>query len=435
MSDSTVKYLRDILFEITEARATKLLIAVSSTPNRESSLRAEIKAMLARTGAHLVDISASELLSNMLTILSNRRDLDNNAGLSISGVGKLEGADIDRFFAELNFHRDWLAKLNLPIILWVPTNLIDRLIATAPDFWSRRSGVYYFDRGSISELLKKLFSRSHEDEKEWTPEPTLSKAFEKILSSEKELGRCLRDKKSFSLRKVDDVIREIQSGISQLIEECNKGKQIEVALWLWNFSQLDLRLQRMLDNLEPAMRNRFDSLYTDRNEALLHLSEKMVAILRDYLKELEENIRQKKQISLATRARLVAAVEIDRMASALASTKELSIEEVEEEDSPITATVPHLTPEEEVEHEFLARAADELEAWLAGFTHKYPEFFTQHEAEVLKLLYTSGLGTNELASRMGTSRQVMLREVLSLEKKLRLYLGLPEVISKTVKSA
>jgi hypothetical protein len=433
MTASSAKYLRDLLFEITEARATKLLIAVSSSPNRESSLRAEISGMLAPTGTHLVDIPASELLGSMLATLSNRRDLDSSTGLSISNVAALEGSDIDHFFAELNFHRDWLAKLNLPIILWVPTNLLDRLIATAPDFWSRRSGVYYFDRGSISELLKKLFSRSDEDETEWTPEPTLSKAFQKILSCEKELGRCLRDKKSFSLGKVDDVIREIQSGISQLIEECQKGKQIEVALWLWNFSQLDLKLQRMLDSLEPEMRNRFDSLYTDRNEALLHLSERMVTILKDYLKELEEKIRQKKQVNLVARARMVAAIEINRMAEALASTKELSISEIEEEDSPITA-LSHVTPEEEIEHEFLARSADELEAWLAGFSYKYPEFFSKQEAELLKLLYTSRLGANELASRMGTSRQTVLRQIHSLERKLRLYLGLPELISKTAKS-
>jgi len=169
----------------------------------------------------------------------------------------------------------------------VPTSLLDRLIAIAPDFWSRRSGVYYFDRGSIGDLLKKLFSRTLTDEKEWTPEPTLSEAFSKVLTSEKELGRCLRHKEAFSLQKVDDVIREIRTGTSQLLEECNKGRQIEVALWLWNVSQLDQNLQLMLDNLKPDMRNRFESLYTDRNEALLHLSERMVSILEDYLKELE----------------------------------------------------------------------------------------------------------------------------------------------------
>jgi len=433
MAHSKATHLKDLLFEITEARATKFLVAVAFDLNQESTLRAELDAMLVRARVHLIDIPASALQGNMLATLSSRRDLDSSNGISISNIGELEASDAGSFFAELNFHRDWLAKLNLPIILWIPTNLLDRLIAIAPDFWSRRSSVYYFNRSSISELLNKLFSRTHSDQKEWIPEPTLSEAFEKILSCEKELGRCLRDKKSFSLKRVDDEIREIQTGISQLIEECNKGRQIEVALWLWSFSQLDLNLQRMLDSLEPNMRNRFDSLYTDRNEALLNLSERMVAILQDYLKELEDNIRRKKQVSLVARARLVASMEINRMASALASSRELSISELEDEEDTVP-TILHSTTDDEIEHEFLARAAEELEAWLAGFSEEYPSFFSKQEAELLKLLYTARLGTNELASGMGIPREKVTRKVRSLERKLRLYLGLPELFSKTLKS-
>jgi hypothetical protein len=429
MVQSANKLLGDLLFEITEARATKFLIGVSSDSKRESALKSELNGMLIRSGAHLVDIPAGELQGNMLGALSSRKDLDSSHGISISNLSGLAPLEVDRFFSELNFHRDWLAKLNLPTILWVPTNFLDRLIAIAPDFWSRRSGVYYFDRGSISELLNKLFSRTRTDENEWTAKPTLSGAFDKILSCEKELGRCLRDKKSFSLGKVDDVIGEIRSGTSRLIEECNSGQQIEAALWLWNFSQLDMKLQRMLDDLDPHTRNRFDSLYTDRNEALLHLSEQMVAILQDYLKELEDNIRHKRPVSLVARARLVASAEINKMASALASNLELSISELEEGDEP-NAIVSQLTPGDGIEHEFLARAAEELEAWLAGFSEEYPRFFSKQEAELLKLLYTARLGTNELASRMDISRQRVAGKVHSLERKLRLYLGLPDLFSK-----
>jgi hypothetical protein len=428
MSPSSDQQLNDLLFELAAARTPKFLIAVSSGSARESELKAALSKGLAKLGKLVTDISAELLPGNMLGVFADRAKSGVSDGISISDVGKMETADIHQLFADLNFHRDWLAKLNLPIITWISTELLDQLITLAPDFWSRRSAVYYFDGGSISELLKKLFSKARTDQKDWSPETALSEAFERVLSCEKELGRCLRDKKSFSLVKVDDVIREIRMGVSQLIEECEKGKQIEVALWFWNVSHLDLELQDMLDSLEPERRNRFEALYTDRNEALLHLSERVVSVLQEYLLQLEDNIRDKKRVSLVARARAIATMEINRMALLLASTLEVSLSRLEDDEE--VGGASYWVEAEEIEHSFLARAAEDLESWLAGHTDKYPVFFSKQEAQLLRLLYTKELGTSAIASELGISPRKATEKVRFLERKMRLYLGLPDRLPK-----
>jgi hypothetical protein len=432
MLPSSDRQLKDLLFELGAARAPKFLIAVSANSNRESELRAALNQRLVSLGKNMIDIPAELLQGNMLGVFADRTRSGAIDGIGISNIGQLESANGRQLFADLNFHRDWLAKLNLPIIIWIPNPLLDQLITLAPDFWSRRSAVYYFDGGSISELLNKLFAGAQAEKKEWSPETALSEAFERILSCEKELGRCLRDKNSFSLVKVDDVIREIRMGVSQLIEECEKGRQIEVALWFWNVSHLDLELQKMLDSLEPETRNRFESLYTDRNEALLHLSERVISLLRDYLAQLEDDIRDKKRVNLVSRARAIATVEINRMALALASTLEVSLSRMEDQ---LDAGGGGYWPEvEEVEHSFLAKAAEDLESWLAGHSDRYPPFFSKQEAELLRLLYSRELGTSGIASELGMSQRKAADKVRFLERKVRLYLGLPERLPK-VKAA
>jgi hypothetical protein len=428
MSHPSDHNLNDLLFELVAVRTPKFLIAVCSNSDRESELRAALNQSLSSRGKHITDIPAESLKDNMLGVFSDRSRSGINDGISISNISNMDASDVRQLFAGLNFHRDWLAKLNLPIILWISTGLLNQLVKFAPDFWSRRSAVYYFDGGSISELLDKLFSRAKAEEKEWSLEPTLSDAFEKILSCEKELGRCLRDKKSFSLAKVDDLIREIRMGVSQLIEECEKGRQIEVALWFWTFSHLDSALQEMLDSLEPERRNRFEALYTDRNEALLHLSERMVSLLSDYLDQLEDNIRDKRRINLVLRARTIATMEINRMALTLASTLEIPLSRLGYEED--TREPYYWIVGEEIEYSFLAKAAADLESWLAGHSEEYPNFFSKQEAQLLKVLYSNRLGTSAIASELGISQRRATDKVRFLERKLRLYLGLPERLPK-----
>lgn len=428
MLPSSDRQLKDLLFELGAARTPKFLIAVSANSNRESELRAVLNQRLVSLGKNITDIPGEFLQGDMLGVLADRSKSGVSDGISISNISQMEADDVHELFADLNFHRDWLAKLNLPIIIWISSSLLDQLIALAPDFWSRRSAVYYFDGGSISELLNKLFSQVQAEEKGWSPETTLSEAFEKILSCERELGRCLRDKKSFSLVKVDDVIREIRMGVSQLIEECEKGRQIEVALWFWNVSHLDLELQEMLDSLEPERRNRFESLYTDRNEALLHLSERVISVLRDYLAQLEDNIRNKKRVNLVSRARTIATMEINRMALALASTLEVSLSGLEDNEDEGEGV--YWADVEEIEYSFLAKAAEDLESWLAGHSERYPPFFSKQEAQLLRLLYSRELGAGAIASELGMPQRKATEKIRFLERKVRLYLGLPERLPK-----
>src|SRR5208282_1141781 len=390
---------------------------------------------LSNNGIQMIYVSADSLKRDLIRAVSNRTSSETVQAINIWGIDELDSTGIRQLFVQLNFHRDWLGKLNVPLVVWISTELLNQLTAVAPDFWSRRSAVYYFSERTFDDLLNRLFAKARDEGQKWAPEPVLSSAFETILSSEKQLGICLRNKKSFSITSIDNFIRKIRSGVFQLIEECREGRQIEVALWLWNLSNLDAALQEMLDNLHPERRNLFESLYTDRNEVLLSLSEKLIELLQDHLVALEEEIKHKKLVSVVSRVRATAVSKINRMALALASSVEIPLSsEIEEYEAYYSDLLERSRPEPK-ENTFLAQAAEDLESWLSGHANKCPSFFSTSEAKLLRFLYSDQLKATVIADRLGISPNMARQKVRYLERKVRLYLGLPPRLPSTRRSA
>jgi len=410
--------IRELLFELEESDRSKLLFVVCESASSSSRLLALVaEASIHRTSAVL---SVREFSETVFTEILSRSRGSQVSAIHLVGFDKVSLTRQSNIFANLNFHRDILLKLNVPLVFWLLSKHLSALISLAPDLWSRRGGVYDFSKTTTRTFLKKLFAQSPAESKKWRPEPILSEAFNKIFASEKALASCLRERESFSLSKADTLINKITSGLDTLSAECNRGRQIEVALWIWNFSHLDAQLQQMLDGLEPAQRSRYESLYTDRNEALLYLSKKLPEIIQRYRGALGANIRKKRIESLLERTRETALSQLARMARALAHPVEMTVPfDPDLELYPIPQFELFETPETM----FLQRAARELEEWLVGISTAGPRFLSNEEAELLKLLYMNP-GRTALVAKLAKMPVAELKGKLkALETKVSLYLG------------
>jgi hypothetical protein len=81
------------------------------------------------------------------------RDVEEkNVVISVMGVEHLLALDIQtgtireqtELFGYLQWTREALREYAFPIVLWVPSRLVALLEERAPDFWSWRSGVFWF---------------------------------------------------------------------------------------------------------------------------------------------------------------------------------------------------------------------------------------------------------------------------------------------------
>ena len=89
------------------------------------------------------------------------------AVITVLGIDKLLSVKLDapkseedRFFGYLQWTREALRQFCFPIVLWLTEPILVRLVEKAPDFWSWRGGVFWFERESVSlELASANVSR------------------------------------------------------------------------------------------------------------------------------------------------------------------------------------------------------------------------------------------------------------------------------------
>jgi tetratricopeptide (TPR) repeat protein len=74
--------------------------------------------------------------------------LKENAIATVLGAEKLGSFNQDellkKFFGYLQWTREALRELKMPIILWIPSRIYAQIARQAPDFWSWRNGVFHF---------------------------------------------------------------------------------------------------------------------------------------------------------------------------------------------------------------------------------------------------------------------------------------------------
>lgn len=417
-ADGFERQVQDLTFEIVEAPGPMVVIAVCDDPAQNALILGHISKQLELRGRTVLTVGGRTSVSALFKYFLDKSSEAEIGAISLSTLDIVGTQSVDRFFAELNFRRDKLISLGVPILVWLSTDLLRRFVAIAPDFWSRRSTVYYFSRSTADQLIRRLFSRtSNGEEREGTKSP-ISEALKTVLYSEDELNRCLRHRRSFSLAKADDLIKALRSAVEDLIRECSGGKQLEVGLWLWNLSQLDYDVETMLEKLGGRERDLYQYLYTDRNEVVLHLCEETPRLLARYLDQLEQTIRQGKRVDIVSLLRSVAAGKFGEMVRGLRQA--MSAEIAESADS---FDWPSSSDVESAGAGSREPAAYELESWLSGYSDRRPAFFSEAEGQVLKVLYTEKLTPGALAAMLGIPPRKATAKIRYLERKVRAFLG------------
>ena len=64
---------------------------------------------------------------------------------SVTGAEQLDSTSLPQFFGYLQWTREGLRSLTMPIVLWLPDHLLPRIAKQSPDFWSWRNGVFIFE--------------------------------------------------------------------------------------------------------------------------------------------------------------------------------------------------------------------------------------------------------------------------------------------------
>jgi tetratricopeptide (TPR) repeat protein len=76
--------------------------------------------------------------------ISDRNAIAMVLGAEALGLASPDDESLNKFFGYLQWTREALRSLKLPIVLWVPSRIFNQLVKRAPDFWSWRNGVFQF---------------------------------------------------------------------------------------------------------------------------------------------------------------------------------------------------------------------------------------------------------------------------------------------------
>lgn len=415
------KQIADLVFEILEERQSKFLLLVCDDEEIRKAIRTRLDRDLAEADKKIVSISAAKTTENLLDRFYAESRLETPDVIALWGLHRLSAQISEVVLKQLNFHRDSLAALKVPIIIWLTNELLSHLPSLAPDFWSRRTGIYRFTPQPTRELLKRLFANG-EDGGLSGKETEIGKAISEVRGSERALRKCLRTD-SFKVEHADALMAKIHESVLILRKQCENGNPIDVALHLWSLAHLDAHLERILGNMSTGDRNVYEYLYTDRNEALLFTAQKLPQIIEKYLETIPENVRKKRRPNLVKDFFRIAIDKLTDIAGDIDAAIAISIDQLEhvlvdkseegDSDEEPTSTL---------ESTVGAQASYDLESWLTGYNDKRPVLFSEAEGKLLKLLYSADLPIRELAKEVGLSVPKVRKEIGRLEEKVRLYL-------------
>jgi hypothetical protein len=419
MNDQNIitEKLRDLLFEIQEDREAKFLLCVCDDRGNRREVRQYLISQLRAGQKKVASVPAKRVTGKLLASLLDLPDRQGIDCINLWGIPGMNASATDQLFSELNFHRDAITSLSVPIIVWLSSPQIQRLAAVAPDFWSRRTAVYLFNKPSTKDLLARLFSRKSPTEKQVTSD--IHDAFEETLRSEKALASCLRRKGHFSVEVADEHIKRLQSSLDYLAQQCNNKRQLEVALWLWNATQVERILHHFVRNMAPEMQNVYGDVYSDRTELVLYMAEQMPGLLAEYGKLVEEKVRQRKRANLVSFAKKLALEKANKMLEEMGTRENRSVHylskrwtnDYDDYDPPIDIS----SGEDKLVYD--------LESWLSGYHSKQPAFFSTSEAQLLKALYSETLDPRQISLRLGIKVSEVRKRIIQLEKRVRLYLA------------
>jgi len=400
--------LKELEFELEEGSGPRFLLAVCDDDDRAKAIREAVDKRLESVGKDSINLSPTAITGNVVDAILAHSTTGNPAAVHLVQSKNFSSDQTDRFFRELNFQRDSISKLNVPVILWVNSGQLPKLASRAPDLWSRRTSTLYFDGSSISALLERIFGADNIGTDGQADE--IATALREIFEAERGLNACLSVQRNFSIRNADGFIQRLKLNVGKLLQQCSKGRTLDVALWLWNASQLDLIVER-----GTRSKHGLDvSAYLDRNDLLLAMARQVERLLMQYLSQIERVVRSKDKISLLEFVTSASKKLWSNMVTA-------AIHEAARTQSIEYAAIEHYEPVAPFspERSSSARAAMEFELWLVGAIEQKPEIFTDEEAELLKYLYGKE-GNPEI--RAPLPARTIQKMMPLLKEKVRLFL-------------
>ena len=125
----------------------QIFIAVCDADRQRENIIANYEKELAYTdNIYRVYLDSQE--PSLKQAITQQVTLRENAIATVLGAEKLGSFNQDellkKFFGYLQWTREALRELKMPIILWIPSRIYAQIAKQAPDFWSWRNGVFHF---------------------------------------------------------------------------------------------------------------------------------------------------------------------------------------------------------------------------------------------------------------------------------------------------
>jgi len=413
--------LRDLLFEIEGEEGAKFLLCICDDRAVRRTARKRLIEELREHGKVVTSISAKKASGSLLSTFTEAVRIRDGDCINLWGIPGMRSAAASQIFEELNFHRDTLASFSKPLLVWITSSQAQRLASTAPDFWSRRTAVYFFDNPSAQDLLRRLFARKASVK---TKQPSqIEKSFTEILSSEKNLSRCLRRKQQFTPEAADEHIRKLDASLDYLSRQCAAGRQLEVTLWLWNAAAVESFLRFFVNRLEPVERNVYDYVYTDRSEVILQLAEEMPKVLTDYAASVKDKVRQKRRADILKFFMNAAITKLNSVLQDIHLQESRSVHRLPELSDEVLSKEDLAWYERPEKDDPESQAVYDLESWLSGYSTERPKYFSDDEARILKVLYSDSNEPTDVAEIMNLPVQKARQRISELREKVQLYLS------------
>ena len=95
-----------------------------------------------RVKLNLQEPSIRQAIASVITVTENA--IVTVSGAETLGLLTQSSESLTKFFGYLQWTREALRELQLPIVLWIPSRILNQIAKRSPDFWSWRNGVFYF---------------------------------------------------------------------------------------------------------------------------------------------------------------------------------------------------------------------------------------------------------------------------------------------------
>ena len=401
--------LNDLAFELSDFAGFKLCLCVCDNRASQQGFAKQVLQQL-----QLRRIRAIELVATVGDLMQQLRLASKKAVAVVEELDLLSDAAFDEQMRRLNFQRDALIALGIPICIWLSNTRLRRLAAVAPDLWSRRTATYQFSGEAIDGLILNLFTGLTEEPETRGEKLTVVRTLSLLIAAEERL----QDRPSMErgLDENDPDVAVVLRCLNDLTKSCRQGGTLEVALHLGYLTTLDSTVK--------DIRARYPSLpFGNIYDAIVGLAPQMNKILVQYRKHFFSRLKSRAKVSLLGYFFSTARGYILSSLKHSSETPEfVDINYPQELGGFGAATTDWSTTA--IEN---ARSAQRLEEWLQdeAAADEVSAYFTPDERKALRAIAAS-TDLKELMKTLNLTKEEALQTRERLKIKVSEYLGLPQ---------